>query len=49
MQQQLQQKTTTKHSTNGLEEFRKARALKMTVDTIKDFFGFFPNFSQCKN
>ena len=45
MQQQLQQKTTTKHSTNGLEEFRKARALKMTVDTMKDLFGFLPNLA----
>ena len=45
MQQQLQQKTTTKHSTNGLEEIRKARALKMTVDTMKDLFGFLPNLA----
>ena len=45
MQQQLQQKITSKHSTNGLEEFRKARALKMTVDTMKDLFGFLPNLA----
>ncbi|EHR4348252.1 hypothetical protein KUE22_001215 [Escherichia coli] len=45
MQQQLQQKITSKYSTNGLEEFRKARALKMTVDTMKDLFGFLPNLA----
>ncbi|HEB4058661.1 TPA: hypothetical protein ACGBBI_000385 [Escherichia coli] len=45
MQQQLQQKITSKHSTNGLEEFRKARALKMTVDTMKDLFGFLSNLA----
>ncbi|HBN0564459.1 TPA: hypothetical protein ACNEJL_004294 [Escherichia coli] len=45
MQQQLQQKTTTKKSTSGLEEFRKARALKMTVDTMKDLFDFLPNLA----
>ncbi|EFK2996134.1 TPA: hypothetical protein ACQJUG_003716 [Escherichia coli] len=45
MQQQLQQKTTTKKSPDGLEEFRKARALKMTVDTMKDLFGFLPNLA----
>lgn len=45
MQQQLQQKTTTKKSPDGLEEFRKARALKMTVDTMKDLFDFLPNLA----
>lgn len=45
MQQQLQQKTTSKKPTSGLEEFRKARALKMTVDTMKDLFGFLPNLA----
>ncbi|PXA42827.1 hypothetical protein DMC13_04825 [Escherichia coli] len=45
MQQQLQQKTTTKKSPDGLEEFRKARALKMTVDTMKDLFGFLPHLA----
>ncbi|WP_340574978.1 hypothetical protein [Escherichia coli] len=45
MQQQLQQKTTTKKSPGGLEEFRKARALKMTVDTMKDLFDFLPNLA----
>ncbi|HBC9595215.1 TPA: hypothetical protein KFM61_002349 [Escherichia coli] len=45
MQQQLQQKTTTKKSPDGLEEFRKARALKMTVDTMKDLFDFLPHLA----
>ncbi len=45
MQQQLQQKTTTKKSPDGLEEFRKARALKMTVDTMKDLFYFLPHLA----
>ncbi|EFC1632053.1 hypothetical protein FA800_17900 [Escherichia coli] len=45
MQQQLQQKTTTKKSSDGLEEFRKARALKMTVDTMKDLFDFLPHLA----
>ncbi|EOX7204128.1 hypothetical protein ACPVBX_005037, partial [Escherichia coli] len=45
MQQQLQQKTTTKKSPDGLEEFRKARALKMTVDTMKDLFDFRPHLA----
>lgn len=45
MQQQLQQKTTTKKPTSGLEEFRKARALKMTVDTMKDLFDLLPKLA----
>ena len=30
---------------SGLEEFRKARALKMTVDTMKDLFDFLPHLA----
>lgn len=45
MQQQLQQKTTTKKPTSGLEEFRRARALKMTVDTMKDLFDLLPKLA----
>lgn len=45
MQQQLQQKTTTKHSTNGLDQLRKARAAEITMDVAGRLFELLPHLS----